>query len=243
MKGNAPNANQTNDAVELKYEEFFLSSWCVGDPAMIVDVPANSPNQMVSNPDLGSNINKALVQNNPVQFNNFQPLSGAASNRTRSTKAFYPDDPSNVYHSYMRDHTKMRILHAGPGPAHVHHLHAHQWLKSPNSPEATYLDSQLILPGSAYTLEMTYHGSGNRNLTVGDSIFHCHFYSHFAKGMWSLWRVHDTFEEGTELVKDTGVCMTGKPNRAYPDGEITAGTPIPAARFLCPRWAWPRCRR
>ena len=140
------------------------------------------------------------VENNPVQFDNFKALSGGP-NGMRPTKAFYPDDPSNVYHSYMRDHTKMRILHAGPGPAHVHHLHAHQWLKSPNSPEATYLDSQLILPGSAYTLEMTYNGSGNRNQTVGDSIFHCHFYPHFAKGMWSLWRVHDTFEAGTELDK------------------------------------------
>ena len=109
----------------------------------------------------------------------------------------------------------------------MHHLHAHQWLKSPNSPEATYLDSQLILPGSAYTLEITYNGSGNRNQTVGDSIFHCHFYPHFAKGMWSLWRVHDTFEAGTELDKN-GVCVTGKPNRALPDGEITAGTPTPA---------------
>ncbi len=28
------------DAVDLKFEEFFLSSWAVGDPAMIVDVPA-----------------------------------------------------------------------------------------------------------------------------------------------------------------------------------------------------------
>ena len=109
----------------------------------------------------------------------------------------------------------------------MHHLHAHQWLKSPNSPEATYLDSQLILPGSAYTLEMTYNGSGNRNQTVGDSIFHCHFYPHFAKGMWSLWRVHDTFEAGTELDQN-GVCVTGKPNRALPDGEIAAGTPTPA---------------
>jgi hypothetical protein len=217
----APQANQKNDSVDLKYEEFFLSSWAVGDPAMIVDVPANAPNQMVNNPDLGSNL-KGKVEDDPVQFNTFQPLSG-----TRPTKAFYPDDPSNVYHSYMRDHTKMRVLHAGPGPAHVHHLHAHQWLKSPNSPEATYLDSQLILPGSAYTLEMTYNGSGNRNQTVGDSIFHCHFYPHFAKGMWSLWRVHDTFEAGTEL-DDHGVCKTDKPNRALPDGEIAAGTPTPA---------------
>ena len=42
------------DAVELKYEEFFLSSWSVGDPAMVVDVPANTRNQAVTNPDLGS---------------------------------------------------------------------------------------------------------------------------------------------------------------------------------------------
>ena len=28
------------DAVDLKFEEFFLSSWAVGDPAMVVDVPA-----------------------------------------------------------------------------------------------------------------------------------------------------------------------------------------------------------
>jgi hypothetical protein len=221
-----PLANQKNDSVELKYEEFFLSSWCVGDPAMIVDVPANAPNQMVDNPDQGSTI-LGKVEDNPVQFGNFKPLSEAEPQGKRPTKAFYPDDPSNVYHSYMRDHTKMRVLHAGPGPAHVHHLHAHQWLKSPNSPEATYLDSQLILPGSAYTLEITYNGSGNRNQTVGDSIFHCHFYPHFAKGMWSLWRVHDTFEEGTELDKN-GVCVTGKPNRALPDGEIAAGTPTPA---------------
>ena len=78
----APKANQPNDAVDLKYEEFFLSSWCVGDPAMIVDVPANAPNQMVSNPDKGSDI-VGKVQNNPVQFNNFKPLSGDGGGRQR----------------------------------------------------------------------------------------------------------------------------------------------------------------
>ncbi len=112
-----PMANQKNDAVDLKYEEFFLSSWAVGDPAMVVDVPSNTPNQMVSNPEEGSGIRVepqsipiTQLRPNPVQFVNFKPLSGA-----RPTKVFYPDDPSNVYHSYMRDHAKFRILHAGPG--------------------------------------------------------------------------------------------------------------------------------
>ena len=28
---------------ECKYEEFFLSSWALGDPSMVVDTPANAP--------------------------------------------------------------------------------------------------------------------------------------------------------------------------------------------------------
>ncbi len=182
------------DGADLKFEEFFLSAWAVGDPAILVDVPANTP---ITDPE----------------------------NPPRATKALYPDDPSNVYHSYMRDHLKFRVLNTGSVAPHVHHQHAHQWVHSPNSDDSHYLDSQMINPGATYTMEMTYNGSGNRNQTVGDSIFHCHFYPHFAQGMWSMWRVHDVFEAGTELDK------FGKPKkgaRALPDGEIAAGTPIPA---------------
>jgi hypothetical protein len=227
------------DAADLKFEEFFLSSWAVGDPAMVVDIPANTPNALVSDPDSHREINRLVPKdsaagviasqghnplpdkNIPPQSDDFAPLSG-----TRATKAFFPDDPSNVYHSYMDDHVKFRILHAGAGPAHVHHLHAHQWLHSPDSDDGHYLDSQLIIPGAAYTLEIAYGGSGNRNKTVGDSIFHCHFYPHFAQGMWALWRVHDVFEEGTVL-DEHGIPVAGV-NRALPDGEIQHGTPIPA---------------
>ncbi len=175
------------DGVDLLFEEFFLSAWAVGDPAILVDHPANT--------------------------------------EPRATRALYPDDPSNVYHSYMRDHVKFRVMNAGSVAPHVHHQHAHQWLHTPNSADGHYLDSQMINPGSTYTLEMTYNGSGNRNQTVGDSIFHCHIYPHFAQGMWSLWRVHDVFEEGTELDSE-GRPVAG--SRALPDGEIVAGTPVPA---------------
>jgi hypothetical protein len=227
------------DAVDLKFEEFFLSSFAVGDPAMVVDVPANTPNALVSDPDDHREVRTQVppgspaavyaalngqprpATNVPPQSDDFAPLSKA-----HATKAFFPDDPSNVYHSYMDDHVKFRILHAGAGPAHVHHLHAHQWLHSPDSDDGHYLDSQLIIPGSAYTLEIAYGGSGNRNKTVGDSIFHCHFYPHFAQGMWALWRVHDVFEEGTTL-DQYGIPVAGV-NRALPDGEIERGTPIPA---------------
>jgi hypothetical protein len=185
------------DCVECKYEEFFLTSWVLGDPAMIVDVPASV------------NANGMGVVANP-QF---------------ATKAYFPDDPSNVHHSYINDRVKFRNLHAGPKEHHIFHLHAHQWLHSPDSDNSAYLDSQSIGPGSAYTYEIAHHGSGNRNRTVGDSIFHCHFYTHFAQGMWEFWRTHDVLETGTVLDEE------GRPARgarALPDHEIKTGTPIPA---------------
>jgi hypothetical protein len=230
------------DAVDLKFEEFFLSAWSVGDPAMVVDHPANATNAIVGSPDERRELHKELPpgaparelgnpkRTNPPASDDFAPLPNPP---VKATKAFFPDDPSNVYHSYMNDHVKFRILHAGAGPSHVHHLHAHQWLRSPDSDSSQYLDSQLIVPGTAFTLEITYNGSGNRNKTVGDSIFHCHFYPHFAQGMWALWRVHDVFEEGTRLIKNkndmakNGMAEPGI-NRVLPDGEIDSGTPIPA---------------
>ncbi|MET0623676.1 MAG: Ig-like domain-containing protein [Pyrinomonadaceae bacterium] len=133
----------------------------------------------------------------------------------RVREVLFPDDPSNVHHSYLGDPVRFRNVHVGPKETHVFHLHAHQWLHEPREDDSTYLDSQTIGPGSGFTYEINYGGSGNRNFTVGDSIFHCHLYPHFAQGMWELWRVHDVFESGT-------------PDRRLPDAEIAGGTPNPA---------------
>lgn len=215
------------DCAECKFEEFFLSSWTGGDPGVIVDAPANlncvdnwlsnlsqsSPNTQPSSPPT------AVV-----------PSFGTTNCKTtatavKPTKAFYPDDPSNVYHGYLGDHVIFRVLHAGVSVHHVHHHHAHQWLYSPEQRGSNYLDSQAIGPGSSFSMELVYDGAGNQNLTAGDSIFHCHFYPHFASGMWALFRVHDTLEMGTEIDAD------GRPkpgSRALPDPEIMTGTPTPA---------------
>jgi hypothetical protein len=184
------------NCTECKFEEFFLSSWTIGDPAQIVDKPANTT-------DAFGNLIKGR----------------------KATKVLYPDDPSNVHHSYIGDPVKMRVVHAGPKEHHIHHLHAHQWLQTPDDDNSTYLDSQAVGPGFAFTTEIVHGGSGNRNQVVGDSIFHCHFYPHFAEGMWELWRSHDVFESGTVLDAN-GVPVAGA--RALPDGEIQAGTPTPA---------------
>lgn len=193
--GNRKGVGPMHECVECKYEEFFLTSWVVGDPAMIVDVPANATD----------------------------PITGELIVGPKATRAFYPDDPSNVHHSYIGDHVKMRNLHAGK-EHHIFHLHSHQWLRNPDSDNSAYLDSQHLGPGTSFTYEITYNGSGNRNQTPGDAIFHCHFYPHFAQGMWGFWRNHDVFEEGTQLLANGTVASDA---RALPDGEIAAGTPIP----------------
>jgi len=203
-----------HDCANCAFEEFFLSAFAVGDPAMLVDVPAN-------------------VGLESVRPGEIPPASAVGP---KATRAYYPDDPSNVRHSYLNDFVKFRNVHAG-WEYHVFHLHAHQWLFNPNDDNSSYLDAQSVGPGSAYTYEIAFGGSGNRNRTPGDSIYHCHFYPHFAMGMWELWRTHDTFQSGTRL-KVTGAGTHATPwalkdgtpaqgARALPDGEIVAGTPIP----------------
>lgn len=172
---------------ECRAEEFFLSSWANGDPALLLRWDRKNPKRPVG--------------------------------------AMYPDDPSNVHHSYLNDAVRFRNLHAGPKETHVFHLHAHQWVMDPSDPGSTYLDSQTISPGATFSYEIEFGGSGNRNLSPGDSIFHCHLYPHFAQGMWELWRVHDVFEDGTPARFDAKKAPHG---RNLPDAEVIGGTENPA---------------
>lgn len=207
-----------HDCLSCGYEEFFLSSFAVGDPAMLVDIPAN------------------------VGLENLAPGTTPPPGTTgiKATKALYPADPSNVHHSYTGDFVKFRNTHVGK-EQHIFHLHNHQWLFNPNDDNSNYLDAQGIGPGSGYTYEIAFGGSGNRNKTSGDAIYHCHFYPHFAQGMWYLWRNHDVFEAGTRLAvsgQDSDgfhrlpfALRDGTPApgaRALPDGELVVGSPIPA---------------
>ncbi len=172
------------DCMECLYEEFFLTSWANGDPALL---------------------------------------------------EWFSDDPSNVHHSYMNDPIVFRNFHAGPKETHVFHLHAHQWFAGNDPNRGAYLDSQTVGPQQSFSYNI-YHGgmrglngdgdgwwdtqgSGNRNRTLGDSIFHCHLYPHFAQGMWALWRVHDVLEDGTRKLpdgqEDPGLSLDFKPSEAH----------------------------
>ena len=49
---------------------------------------------------------------------------------------------------------------------------------------------QTFGPGESYTANLI-DGSGSTRGTIGDSIFHCHLYPHFADGFWGPFRTHD----------------------------------------------------
>ncbi len=188
----------SRECVECKLEEFFLTSWVHGDPAMVVGYKKDKEDQLI-----------------PIKTKDGKHAHDAEGRLLFEKEAKYPDDPSNVHHSYLGDPVRFRNMHAGPKETHVFHLHAHQWVEDKHDPLSHYLDSQTISPGAVFSYEVHYGGSGNRNLGPGDSIFHCHLYPHFAQGMWELWRTHDVFENGR------------KDRRLY-DHEITDGTPNPA---------------
>jgi len=204
-----------HDCLDCAYEEFFLTFYTVGEVAQLVDVPANF----------------GLETLRPGQT----PPAGTTG--PKANVVLYPGDPSNVHHSYINDFVKFRNSHVGK-EQHVFHLHNHQWLFNANDDNANYLDAQGIGPSAGFTYEINFGGSGNRNKSAGDAIFHCHFYPHFAMGMWYMWRNHDVFEKGTKLqVSGTGFHTTrwalkdGTPAagaRALPDGEVVVGAPMQA---------------
>jgi manganese oxidase len=74
----------------------------------------------------------------------------------------FPDDPSNVHHSYLNDRIVFRNFHAGPKETHVFHLHSHQWFAGNDWDRGSYLDSQTIGPqqGMSYWI---YQGGLERH--------------------------------------------------------------------------------
>jgi hypothetical protein len=141
------------DCPECKFEEFFLSSWPGGDPGIVVDIPANlnCADNWLSN--IATSTAGATAGTVTASSWGTSGCTNADAPRLKPTKAFYPDDPSNVYHSYLGDHVIFRVLHAGASVHHVHHHHAHQWLFAPDQPGSSYLDSQAIGPGSSFSME------------------------------------------------------------------------------------------
>jgi hypothetical protein len=175
-------------------EETSLSSWAYGDPAMVKLASGLGP---------------------------WRPKTPAgAENCGLGTPGFDADScfTSNVTHSYVGDPFKIRYGMAGVKETHIFHMHAHQWLAEDKDvggsgptpgdpgpgakmPDSQTIDSQTFGPMEMFTADLLF-GAGSKPGTVGDSIFHCHLYPHFADGFWALFRTHDVTEDGTGSTPD-----------------------------------------
>ena len=84
-------------------------------------------------------------------------------------------------------------------------------------------DVQSIGPGDSRELDIE-GGAGGEQKTIGDSIFHCHLYPHFAQGFWGHLRIYDRLRDGTQKLPD------GSPLESLKELPDRAGkTPAPDA--------------
>ena len=227
--------HEINRCPDCVGEETWLSSWPYGDPSLVKLASGFGPWYPRWHPwyDGGSDGD--------------QVGGGANTGQQNFDNTDDPEDcgivsgcyTANVPHSYQYDAHKIRFVHAGPKETHVFHMHAHQWLTDPqdigasgttpgtpddaHKPEATTIDSQTYGPGEGFTIDLLF-GAGSKPGTVGDSIFHCHLYPHFAEGFWSLFRVHDVLEDGTNTTPDGVKVRNLAP---LPDRSDTPGVASP----------------
>lgn len=225
-KGIGPSWN----CVECFYEEFFLQSWANGDPALLeeyFDDPSNVFHSYLNDRIKYRNLHAGPKETHVFHLHAHQWLS--ASDEDRGS---YLDSQTigpmqgfeyEIYNGGLRnygDHEE-HALEKDP-PINEHHIDEHT-----NEHHHTW-------------------GSGNRNRTPGDSIFHCHLYPHFAQGMWALWRVHDVLEDGSRTLPDgqpyAGLSFDpinkytveekfggfSRPGTDFLTGTHHDGTPIPA---------------
>nr|WP_202446821.1 multicopper oxidase domain-containing protein [Streptomyces sp. SID5468] len=141
------------------------------------------------------------------------PVRDAQTGEEMHHSSWMFGDPSTpVLRGYSGDPAVIRLVHGGMRDTHVFHTHLHQWHTDPADPASPIVDSVSISPQEGLTLDLI-GGLGSRQHAVGDSIWHCHMYVHFDMGMWGMFRLFDTLQDGSG---------------SYPDGRpITALAPLP----------------
>ncbi|MEA3189726.1 MAG: hypothetical protein QOD77_308 [Thermoplasmata archaeon] len=167
--------------------------------------------------------------------------------------SYFNGDPGTFMpRAYVGDPFKFRVVNAGPGQDHVHHLHGggDRWRASPLADDTQFddgllkhnhhvrsaserVDVQTLAPGESMTAEVE-GGAGGVQQSVGDFLFHCHIVEHYMAGMWSIWRVHNTLQPGLAELPDrrhgtpAAVDSRGLLGRTMLDGTLLDTTTIHA---------------
>lgn len=126
----------------------------------------------------------------------------------------FGDPATPVMRAYLGDPVKQRVIHGGGEVFHVHHVHggATRWRRQPGAepsafdsgldkrpvlrPTATErTDSQSIGPSETFDV-VPECGAGGCQAGAGDFLYHCHVAHHYFAGMWGIWRVYNTLQDG-----------------------------------------------
>ncbi|HWT24366.1 MAG TPA: multicopper oxidase domain-containing protein, partial [Solirubrobacteraceae bacterium] len=121
---------------------------------------------------------------------------------TRATEDGLVVDTDNLIpKAYKGDPIKYHVIHPGAKETHPWHQHTMRWFADPKNHKSNRNDVQSIGPGESRELDIE-GGAGSVTGTIGDSIFHCHLYPHFAQGFWGHLRTYDRLRDGTQQLKD-----------------------------------------
>jgi len=147
-----------------------------------------------------------------------QQLTGKFDKSLPYSSYAFGDPATPIARSYLGDPVKQRVVDGGSEVFHVHHVHggAIRWRRQPGVESANFdsgldkhpalvpdiserLDSQSLGPSETYDI-VDECGSGGCQQGAGDFLIHCHIAHHYLSGMWMIWRVYDTKQDGSVLL-------------------------------------------
>jgi multicopper oxidase len=147
-----------------------------------------------------------------------QKVSGRYDKSLPYSSYAFGDPATPLARSYLGDPVKQRVVDGGSEVFHVHHVHggAIRWRRQAGAEASNFdsgldkhpallptvserVDSQAIGPSETYDV-VDECGSGGCQQDAGDFLIHCHIAHHYLAGMWMIWRVYDTKQDGSVLL-------------------------------------------
>ena len=141
------------------------------------------------------------------------PAGGRFDESLAYSSYAFGDAATPVMRSYLGDRVIQRVVHAGSEVFHVHHVHGGsiRWHRQPAVVAADepglnkhppllpggsdLTDAQSLGPSEAFDTENEC-GAGGCQQAAGDFLYHCHIAHHYFAGMWGIWRVYNTLQDG-----------------------------------------------
>ena len=144
-----------------------------------------------------------------------QRLTGRFDESLAYSSYAFGDPATPILRAYLGEPVKQRLVHGGSEVFHVHHVHGGsiRWRRQPDAdsspvnagldkrPPLTPVasertDSQSIGPSETFDIAGDC-GAGGCQQSAGDFLVHCHVAHHYFAGMWGIWRVYNTLQDGS----------------------------------------------